>query len=369
MKNKIKVILISQISLPYSNIGSWTTLYQNYLETNSGIACIVCPPPQREYRGLEYSFVNETFFDIVKRKFLKKKKVEYLSAIEKIIKKDQKYIFQLVDDYGMVKPLHDFLVKKGLREKCYLQFLYHGFDPYPQSDSHKKFYSLLDEIVVLTHSSKEVFKNTIAVLPPYFSILNNGIDTSKFQVVSTEEKVKLKESLGFGDKKVFLWCSQDRPKKGLHIILEAWSKLYSTEKNILLVVIGCEARESALEVKYLGKIPNDELPKYYQAADCYLFPTLCHEGFGMSLIEAKHSGCYCIASALGGVPEVLQYGKFGKLIENPQFFSDWVAAIEEFLNSDFKYPALPKDLYSTEVWNSEMNLIIEAAKQRLAHRI
>ena len=365
----MKVILISQIPLPYSNIGSWTTLYQNYLDTQSGIDCIVCPRPEKKYRGLEYSFVKETFFDKVRRKFLKKKKLEYLSAIAKIIKKDQKYIFQLVDNFGMVKPLHDFLVKRGIREKCYLQFFYHGFDPYLQFDSYQKFYSLLDEIVVLTDSSKEVFKNKIAILPPYFSVLNNGIDTSKFQALSTEEKIKLKQSLGFGDKKVFLWCSQDRPKKGLHIILEAWAKIYSVEKNILLVVIGCEPRENSEGVKYLGRIPNNELPEYYQAADCYLFPTLCHEGFGMSLIEAKHSGCYCIASALGGVPEVLQYGKFGKLIENPQIVSNWVAAIEEFLNSDCKYAVLPKELYSAETWNSEMNLIIEAAKQHLAHRI
>lgn len=365
----IRVILISQVPLPYSKIGSWTTLYQNYLDTQSGIDCIVCPRPEKECRGLEYSFVKETFFDKVQRKFLKKRKLEYLSAIEKIIKKDQKYIFQLVDDYGMVKPLHDFLVKRGIREKCYIQFFYHGFDSYSQLDSYQKFYSLLDEIVVLTDSSKEVFESKIAILPPYFSVLNNGIDTSKFQALPTEEKVKLKESLGFGDKKVFLWCSQDRPKKGLHIILEAWAKLYSSEKNILLVVIGCEPGENSEGLKYLGKIPNNELPKYYKAADCFLFPTLCHEGFGMSLIEAKHSDCYCIASALGGVPEVLQYGKFGKLIENPQIVSDWVAAIEEFLNSDFRYPALPQKLYSTETWNSEKNLIIETAKQRLAHGI
>lgn len=364
----IKICLISQVSLPYSHIGSWTTLYQNYFDTQSGIHYIICPRSQKEYEGIEYSFVKETFFDKVQRKFLKKKKLEYLSAIRKIIKKDQKYIFQLVDDYGMVKPLNDFLVKSGIREKSYIQFFYHGFDPYPQFDSYEKFYSLLDEIVVLTHSSREAFKNKIAILPPYFSVLNNGIDTSKFRVVPIEEKVSLKESLGFGDKTVFLWCSQDRPKKGLHIILEAWSKMYSSEKNILLIVIGCEHKENSEDVRYLGKIPNNELPKYYQAADCYLFSTLCQEGFGLSLIEALHCGCYCIASKLGGVPEVLQWGKYGKLIDNPHFVEEWVDAITEFLEGKLTYPSLPKELYSTEAWNVGMNNIIEEAKRRLDNR-
>lgn len=357
-----KTILISQFSLPYSKIGSWTTLYQNYLDTHSGIDCIVCPRPKDEYKGIEYSFVKESWLDKVQRKFLKKKKLEYLSAIEKIIKNDQQYIFQIVDDYGMVRPLNDFLVKKGIREKCYIQFFYHGFEPYQQDDSGEKFYNLLDEIVVLTQSSYQVFKNKVGKLPPYFSILNNGIDTAKFREISKDEKEVLKVSLGFGNKKVFLWCSQDRPKKGLNIILEAWSRMYSNDKNILLIVIGSEPRENSEGVIYLGKIPNNELPKYYQAADCYLFSTLCQEGFGMSLIEAKHSGCYCIASALGGVPEVLQYGKYGKLIENPNIVDDWAYAMEEFLKNKYDNVALPSNLYSTEEWNRNLNGIIDRAK-------
>ena len=30
--SNIKVILISQIELPYSKIGSWSTIYDNYLK-------------------------------------------------------------------------------------------------------------------------------------------------------------------------------------------------------------------------------------------------------------------------------------------------------------------------------------------------
>lgn len=359
-----KVILVSKAPLPFSEIGSWTTLYKNYLENDHKIDCIVCLKPQNTYDGIKYSFVNLTFLQKIQRKFLKRKYLEYFEAIDKLIVPNEKYIIQIIDNYGMLKPLKKYLVSKGISKKCYIQFFYHGYLPYLQQGSGENFYEIIDEMVLLTNDSYFQHKKQINVLPSYFSVLHNGIDTKKFTKVSDFEKTKLKTELGFGDKKVFVWCSQDRPKKGLHLVLDVWKKIYAPHKNIVLLVIGCDPRETMEGVLFLGRIPNDELPKYYQASDCYLFPTLCQEGFGLSLIEALHCGNYCIASAMGGVPEVLQYGKLGKLIENPHFVSEWEIAINDFLEGKFKIPELSYELYSKENWNASMNFIIEAAKKR-----
>jgi glycosyltransferase involved in cell wall biosynthesis len=364
MKDDVKVILLSQSPLPFSEIGSWTTLYKNYLENNHKIDFIVCPEPKNRYKEIKYSFVKRTFWHEVRRKFFKLKNIEYFEALEKLIVPDEKYIIQVIDNYGMVKSLKNYLTRRGFAKQCYIQFFYHGFPPYVKSGSGEDFYEIIDEMVLLTNDSYKAHKKYINILPNHFSILHNGIDTNKFKRVSESEKRELKKQLGFQDKKVFVWCSQDRPKKGLHLVLEAWKRVYTIEKNIILVVIGCEPREELSGVVYLGRIPNEQLPRYYQASDCYLFPTLCQEGFGLSLIEALHCGNYCIASALGGVPEVLQHGKFGRLIENPHFVSEWVIAIKEFLEGNFKEPDLPKELYTMENWNKGMTVIIEEAKFR-----
>lgn len=360
----IKVILISQFELPASKIGSWTTLYKNYLENNHKIDYIVCPKPNKLFEGIKYSFVNLTFLQKLERKLLKRKNREYLKALDKLIIPDQKYIFQIVDNYGMVKSLKNYLNSKG-HKHSYIQFFYHGFLPYSQQNAIQNFYDHVDEIILLTNDSYKQHLKQIANLPNSLSILHNGIDTDKFTKVSDSDKIKLKKELGFNNKKVFIWCSQDRPKKGLNLILDAWRKVYKSQRNIILIVIGSEKKENIEGVKFLGKIPNNELPKYYQASDCYLFPTLYQEGFGLSLIEALHCGNFCIASALGGVPEVLKYGEFGKLIENPHFVSDWVAAIEDFLQEKFENPVVPSDLYSMKIWNEKMNIIIGNAKSKL----
>lgn len=364
-----KVILLSQFSLPYDKIGSWTTLYSNYLSCQHKIDYVICEKPIFKFNSISYSLLTKSFKSKVLKMVYSNPYLDYFNALERLIDKDDKFIIQIIDNYGLMKPLHNYLVKRGVRSKFYIQFFYHGFAPFYENFEGRSFFLNIDEMVVLTKDSYVEHKNYYTVLPTIFSVLHNGIDTAKFETISKQNKLLLKRELGIEDKKIFLWCSQDRPKKGLTLILNAWSKVYSENQNIILLIIGCEPRSALDGVQFLGIIPNDELPKYYQTADCYLFPTLCHEGFGMSLIEALHCGCYCIASKLGGVPEVLEYGKYGKLIENPHFVAEWVDAINEFLEGELSYPPLPKELYSTNAWNDGMNTIIEEAKIRLDTRI
>lgn len=362
-----KVILISQMPLPYEKIDSWPTLYKNYLTSNHQIDYIVCHVPRLRFEGVDYSFVHNNFTEKVIRKLTKKKYYGFIKALGKIIKPNEKYIVQIVDNYGIVKDIVDFLNKNNKRAQCYLQFFYHGFAPFYANFQGRWFFESIDEMIVLTKDSYLAHKDCYTVLPTRFSILHNGIDTLKFNTVSIAEKEQLKKKKNLLDKKVFVWCSQDRPKKGLHIVLDAWTRVYEMRQDIVLWVIGCESKKIVNGVEYLGRIPNDELPKYYQTADCYLFSTLWHEGFGLSLIEALHCGNYCIASAIGGVPEVLQYGKFGKLIEQPHFVSEWEEAILEFLNdNEIKTTTIPIDLYTSIKWNKEMNIIIENAKKNMS---
>lgn len=361
-----QVILISQFPLPYSKIGSWTTMYYNYLGSNHQIDYIICRKPEGVFDTVKYQFVSENLVDKIKRKFLKKPYLEYLKALGLVLKPNNKYIIQIVDNFGIVKPLQDFLIQNDLRENCQIQFFYHGFPPFLENFHGRLFFESIDEMILLTHDSYKEHKDRYTILPCKFSVLYNGIDTEKFHKISSGEKVYFKNQLDLKDKKVFIWCSKDLPKKGLDFILEIWKKIHLQNKNTALLVIGATRNNQIEGVSFLGKIPNNELPKYYQMSDCYLFPTLCHEGFGMSLIEAMHSGCYCIASSLGGVPEVLQYGKLGKLIENPHFQQEWEEAILEFLNqTEIKDVVIPDDLYSTQSWNLGMNKIIENAKNRL----
>lgn len=365
MVNKNTVILLSQVPLPYFKIGSWTTLYNNYINNNSYnlIDYIVCPYTEKEYTNVSYScFENKKTFlqkTLIKLNLLNPK-FYFLNALDTIINKKDKFIFKVVDNYGLISPLHSFLEKKGIRKNCKILFFYHGFEAIIDKSISKNFFSSIDKIIYLTKLSQQQFEKKYNILPKKSDILHNGIDVKNFYAITKEKKIIERKKININQHIVFVWCSQDRPKKGLDFILNVWELIYKKYKDkVILLIIGSNRVHSNKGVINLGRLPNKKLIKYYQISDCYLFPTQWQEGFGMSLIEALHCGNYAIASKIGGIPEVLSNGKYGKLIEDFKNPKEWICAIEDYINNKNTLSSLPNNKYSSDSWNLKMNTILK----------
>jgi glycosyltransferase involved in cell wall biosynthesis len=68
-----------------------------------------------------------------------------------------------------------------------------------------------------------------------------------------------------------------------------------------------EIQESGLtenDIRFLGYLPDEDMPSFYAGAQVFLFPTL-YEGFGLPPVEAMASGTPVIASNAPCMPEVL----------------------------------------------------------------
>ena len=359
-----KVIVLSQVALPSSKIGSWPTLYANYLKRNNNVDYIICPFTEDKFQNIDYRWVKSSFAEKIKNKIYNRRFGAYCNMLTTIIEPHEKYIIQVIDNFKIVNEIKEELDKNNLTSQCNIQFFYHGFAPFLSNEKSIAFFESIQEMVVLTNASYKEHLKYYNALPCKFSVLHNGIDTKIFYKITDFEKKDLKSKYKCLDKEIFIWCSQDRPKKGLDFILNVWKKIYNKNKNVELFVIGANRDFKMEGVRFLGKIPNSEIASYYQMADVYLFPSLWQEGFGLTLIEALHSGCYCIASKIGGIAEVLQNGKLGRLIENPHFVLEWEIAINEYLDGNFELPQLADNLYSMESWNEGMNRIINDAKYR-----
>ena len=59
-------------------------------------------------------------------------------------------------------------------------------------------------------------------------------------------------------------------------------------------------------VFFLGRVPDDDLPALYAAADLFVLPTVAYEGFGMATIEALASGTPVVGTPVGATPELLR---------------------------------------------------------------
>jgi glycosyltransferase involved in cell wall biosynthesis len=66
-------------------------------------------------------------------------------------------------------------------------------------------------------------------------------------------------------------------------------------------------------VKFLGRVPNDQLTRLYRDAEALIVPSICFETFGIILLEAWQNGAPVIARRLGPFPEIVERARGGEL--------------------------------------------------------
>ncbi len=73
-------------------------------------------------------------------------------------------------------------------------------------------------------------------------------------------------------------------------------------------------------VRFLGFVPDAELPGLYNGVDLYVGASrrveLLAEGFGISLVEASASGLAVVGGRSGGVPDAVRDGETGLLVDS-----------------------------------------------------
>jgi len=103
------------------------------------------------------------------------------------------------------------------------------------------------------------------------------------------------------------------PRKNLVGLLSAYAQM-SKPRPPLYVAGGQGWRVSPIfdtvrqlhlteEVHFLGFVPEDELPLWYNAARLFVYPSL-YEGFGLPVLEAMACGTPVITSTAASLPEV-----------------------------------------------------------------
>lgn len=142
-----------------------------------------------------------------------------------------------------------------------------------------------------------------------------GADLARF--VPAVDPVAVRERLGLPLKKVLLVTVRNLvPRMGLEHLVRAIALLGEEGRDLLLLVGGEGRLRPALEaliaelglddrVRLLGFVPEEDLPRYYQAADLMVLPTQELEGFGLVTVEALACGTPVFGTPVGAIPEVL----------------------------------------------------------------
>jgi glycosyltransferase involved in cell wall biosynthesis len=134
----------------------------------------------------------------------------------------------------------------------------------------------------------------------------------RYRPLPPKEVERFREARGLPDDFVFAVGTLE-PRKNLVGLLHAYARLRSP--RVPLYVAGgtgwrfgpifdtVQLLELQDDVHFLGFVPEDELPLWYNAARLFVFPSL-YEGFGLPVLEAMACGAPVITSTASSLPEV-----------------------------------------------------------------
>jgi glycosyltransferase involved in cell wall biosynthesis len=201
----------------------------------------------------------------------------------------------------------------------------HGADIFPKGHRRERYDASLkfllnssDLIVANSQAYRRDFLSLFPALEKRTIAIHNGVDLDK-----------LSEPLGQGDHKngrrYLLSVANHNEKKGVDVLIRAFSVIAKGDSELDLMLVGDGPLRSKLEelarslalqqrVIFLGRKDHAEVARLMHGCELFVHPAVS-EPFGLVVAEALACKKPVVASNTGGIPEIIEDGTSGILVE------------------------------------------------------
>ncbi len=161
-------------------------------------------------------------------------------------------------------------------------------------------------ILTVSEFSKAGIVRKLGIPAAKVTAVPNGVNLDMFRPTNA---TPVRRKYGLTQAYVLFVGSID-PRKNLQRLLEAWRMIPRLHAAELVIAGGTsrifrrvEGHGGDERVRFLGFVPDADLPGLYSGANAFVMPSL-YEGFGLTVLEAMACGTPVISSTAGALPEV-----------------------------------------------------------------
>jgi glycosyltransferase involved in cell wall biosynthesis len=175
-------------------------------------------------------------------------------------------------------------------------------------------------VIAVSESTRQDLIRHYGLPADRVDVVYNGVDVA-FRPLPPEEVAAFRARQGLPER-FLLFVGTLEPRKNIVRLIEAYARLPQPRSQLMLVggkgwffdqvFLRVEELDLAGEVRFVGYIPAEELPWWYNAATALVYPSL-YEGFGLPALEAMACGVPVVTSTTSSLPEVV--GQAGILVE------------------------------------------------------
>jgi len=159
------------------------------------------------------------------------------------------------------------------------------------------------------------------------TVIPNAVDLDEFPPIAGRD-LDLERQLGLGQAEVLGFLGSFYHYEGLHLLLQAMTRLTDGDRNIRLLLVGGGPEEERLKrdaerlglagrVIFTGRIPHRDIARYYSLVDLLVYPRLdirlTDLVTPLKPLEAMAQGIVLAASDVGGHRELIQDMETGYL--------------------------------------------------------